>query len=323
MTILTPDHWETFLARYPQAHLLQTSQWGQLKSEFGWEAVSITAGDAGAQVLFRKLPLGYTLAYIPRGPVGEDLATLLPELDRLCRDRRAIMLKIEPDAWESAEADAPPAGFTRSTHSIQPPRTITVDLHGDEDVLLSRMKQKTRYNIKLGQRKGVVVRESGDLDTFNLLMETTGERDAFGVHSPEYYRRVYELFKPHEMCELLIAEVEGSPLAALMVFARGTRAWYFYGASSNDYRNFMPTYVLQWEALRWARRRGCKEYDLWGVPDVDGETLENDFSSRSDGLWGVYRFKRGFGGEVRRTPGPWDRVYNPLMYRLYQWRAQR
>lgn len=323
MSILTPAAWDTFLAQYPQAHLLQTGHWGQLKSEFGWETAHVSNGQTGAQVLFRKLPLGFTIAYIPRGPVGEDLPGLLPDLDRVCHRHRAIVLKIEPDGWEGETGDEPPDGFQPSAHSIQPPRTIAIDLRGDDDQLLGRMKQKTRYNIKLGQRKGVVVRESGDLETFNRLMETTGERDAFGVHSPEYYRRVYELFKPRELCELLIAEAEGQPLAALMVFARGDRAWYFYGASSNDYRNLMPTYVLQWEALRWAKRRGCTEYDLWGIPDEDEGTLEAEFSGRSDGLWGVYRFKRGFGGEVKRTAGPWDRVYNPLMYRLYKWRMQR
>lgn len=323
MFMRNPDSWENFLTRNPQAHLLQSSHWGQLKSEFGWDAVQITQGDNGAQVLFRRLPLGFSIAYIPRGPVGPDLQHLLPELDKACRARRAIVLKIEPDAWEDEEAGAVPAGFQPSAHSIQPPRTITVDLRGDEDAVLARMKQKTRYNIRLGLRKGVVVRESGDLDTFNSLMETTGERDAFGVHSADYYRRAYELFKPHEMCELLIAEAEGTPLAALMVFARGERAWYFYGASANEFRNFMPTYVLQWEAMRWARQRGCTEYDLWGIPDADEDTLEAEFSERSDGLWGVYRFKRGFGGSVRRSAGPFDRVYNPVMYRLYQWWAQR
>ncbi len=323
MHILTPEDWEEFLKRNPQAHLLQTSRWGQLKSEFGWEAVQVRSGDAGAQVLFRSLPLGFSIAYIPRGPIGPGSPALLPVLDEVCRSRRAIVLKIEPDGWEDDGQNRPPEGFQHSTHSIQPPRTITIDLNGDEEVILSRMKQKTRYNIRLGQRKGVVVRESGDLETFTQLMATTGERDAFGVHSAAYYRRVYELFKPHEMCELLVAEFEGTPLAALMVFARGNRAWYFYGASSNEHRNFMPSYVLQWEALRWARRRGCIEYDFWGVPDENEDTLESEFSNRSDGLWGVYRFKRGFGGVLRRTQGPWDRVYNPAMYRLYQWWATR
>ena len=107
-----------------------------------------------------------------------------------------------------------------------------------------------------------------------------------------------------------------------MVFAHGDRAWYFYGASSDEHRNLMPTYLVQWEAMRWARHQGCREYDLWGIPDADAQTLEAQFTERADGLWGVYRFKRGFGGELRRAPDPWERVYNPLLYRLYRWRVR-
>jgi peptidoglycan pentaglycine glycine transferase (the first glycine) len=109
-----------------------------------------------------------------------------------------------------------------------------------------------------------------------------------------------------------------------MVFRLGVRAWYFYGASSDEERNRMPTYLLQWEGMRWAAGQGCLEYDLWGIPDEEEAVLEEQFSNRSDGLWGVYRFKRGFGGEMTRSVGAWDRVYNPLLYRLYQfWSGRR
>ena len=107
---------------------------------------------------------------------------------------------------------------------------------------------------------------------------------------------------------------------AMMVFARGRRAWYVYGASTDEERNRMPTYLLQWEAMRWARSKGAEEYDLWGVPDEDEETLEADFTRRNDGLWGVYRFKRGFGGKLKRAAQAVDRVYNPWLYKLYLWR---
>ena len=113
---------------------------------------------------------------------------------------------------------------------------------------------------------------------------------------------------------MLVAEVETEPVAAIMVFRRGERAWYFYGASTNRHRERMPTYLLQWEAMRWAKANGCTSYDLWGIPDADEETLEAEFTQRSDGLWGVYRFKRGFGGQVTRTMGAWDLVLDPFRY---------
>ncbi len=143
---------------------------------------------------------------------------------------------------------------------------------------------------------------------------------SFGVHSLEYYRRAYELFHPSGAAELLVAEFDGKPLAALMVFVRGKRSWYMYGASTDEERNRMPTYLLQWEAMKWARAKGAQEYDLWGTPDEDEAKLEAEFENRHDGLWGVYRFKRGFGGRLKRAVQAVDRIYNPLLYKLYLWR---
>jgi peptidoglycan pentaglycine glycine transferase (the first glycine) len=321
MSSVAAQTWTDFLAGFPDAHILQTTAWGELKSSFGWESAHVLAADCGAQILFRKLPLGFRLAYIPKGPVGVNWEQLWPEVDTICKAHRAVFLKVEPDLWDGASdslpGGAPPPGFILSPHQIQPPRTLVIDLTGTEDQILGQMKQKTRYNIRLATRKGVVVQQSSDIETFHKLMEITGERDTFGVHSLVYYRRAYDLFAPPGQCALLMAEFEGQPLAGLMVFARGSRAWYFYGASSNEQRYLMPTYLLQWKAMQWARAQGHKQYDLWGVPDEDQETLEANFLERNDGLWGVYRFKRGFGGDFRRALPAWDRVYNPLLYNLY------
>ena len=156
------------------------------------------------------------------------------------------------------------------------------------------------------------------MQAFHQLMIETGDRDGFGIHDSQYYQRAFEIFHPDGNCKLLLARLEDEPLAGLMVFKAGNRAWYFYGASSQRHRNTMPAYLLQWEAIRWAKSIGCLEYDFWGVPDADQEQLEAEFTERSDGLWGVYRFKRGFGGSLRRSVGPWDRIYQPLIYRLYK-----
>jgi peptidoglycan pentaglycine glycine transferase (the first glycine) len=353
---LSASQWDEFITSHPHAHLLQTLPWGELKSEFGWDILRIGIGEggraypsanlpmmditAGVQILFRRLPFGLRFAYIPKGPVhaagvektssgvGNPHSDLWQEVDRICRQRRVVFCKVEPDAWEGevmqeTQEALPPAGFLPSLHPIQPPRTLVVNIGGLEDQVLARMKQKTRYNIKLALKKGVVVHPSDDLDNFYRLMQMTAGRERFGVHTLAYYRRVYELFFPRGECELLVAEYQNQPLAALIVFAHGPRAWYFYGASANDHRDRMPTYVLQWEAMRWARSRGCSEYDLWGVPDEDEDVLENEFPARQDGLWGVYRFKRGFGGELRRATGPWDRVYHRPLYSLYQWWMHR
>ncbi len=314
-----PASWSTFIQDHPESHLLQTPEWGELKSSFGWYAHPVIQGESGAQVLFRTLPLGLKLAYIPLGPTGKWLPDLLPALDALCKSEGAFLLKVEPDhPWEDEIAeDLKNAGFQNSGQTIQPPSTILVDLQQDEDEILARMKQKTRYNIRLAGRKGVTVRSWEDIGAYAAMTQETAERDSFGAHNQAYFQKAYDLFHPAGKCELLVAEVEGEPIAALMVFAQGSRAWYLYGASRSLHREKMPAYLLQWEAMRWAKARGCTLYDLWGVPDANEETLEAQFKSRSDGLWGVYRFKRGFGGQVTRTIGAWDRVYNSTLYRLY------
>jgi lipid II:glycine glycyltransferase (peptidoglycan interpeptide bridge formation enzyme) len=318
------SEWEAFTTRQPGVHLLQTSQWGRFKEAYGWQADWLVKGETGAQILFRGLPLGFSLAYIPKGPVGADWESLWPEIDALCHTRRAAFLRIEPDLWEAENSAAEvPAGFHAGANPIQPLRTIVVNLEDDRETILARMKQKTRYNIRLAARRGVRVFPGSDVDQFYNMLVTTGEREAFGVHSREYYQDVYALFHDSGRCELLFAEYEGQLLAGVMVFWHQDRAWYFYGASNEMHRNLMPTYLLQWEAMCLAKDKGCREYDLWGIPDVAEQQLEDGFTNRSDGLWGVYRFKRGFGGEVRRGAGPWDRVYHPLLYNLYRWWSTR
>lgn len=319
MPELSSNVWDEFISQHPQNHLLQTRLWGDLKASFGWRVKRVGAGDYGVQLLIRRIFPGISMAYIPKVSMEQDWEALSPEIDTLCQRLGVAFVKIEPDQWqESDQPIQPPPGYFRSLHCIQPPRTSIVNLEGDEKTILGTMKQKTRYNINLAIKRGVIVRDISDIKLFHGLMEITGERDQFGVHNQAYYQMAYDLFHPRSGCELLMAQFEDEPLAALMVFAQGRRAWYLYGASSNIHRDRMPNYLLQWEAMRWARAMGCSEYDLWGVPDVEEKVLEDNFLSRDDGLWGVYRFKRGFGGTVRRGAGPWDRVYNPLVYKLYQ-----
>ena len=316
------NEWNQFLSNHSDAHLLQMGEWGELKGGFEWKPVRLIVGDMGAQILFRQLPLGFTIAYMPKPVFSERIlghrGQFWMDVDSICKRNRAIFFKVEPDTWDN-EFNLQLATFKSSNHNIQPPRTIVIDITGSEESILAKMKQKCRYNIRLAEKKGVIVRAWDDIKAFHEMMIVTGGRDNFGVHSLAYYQRAYELFHSKGTCELLVAEYGGKPLASLMVFANtfGKRAWYVYGASNDQERNRMPTYLLQWEAIRWAKARGCEEYDLWGVPDENEDVLEANFESRHDGLWGVYRFKRGFGGEVKRAAQALDRVYNPLLYWVY------
>jgi lipid II:glycine glycyltransferase (peptidoglycan interpeptide bridge formation enzyme) len=321
MPIVSLLDWNKFLSAHPNAHLLQTGEWGELKSAFGWKPVRVVNGDVGIQILFRKLLLGFTVGYIPKTATGFQQSALSHklwrEMDAVCKQNRAIFLKLEPDLWNDQNLDTWNVTLRTSPHNIQPPRTIIVDIKDSEEEILARMKQKTRYNIRLAEKKGVTVRAWDHIESFHKMILLTSERDGFGVHSREYYQRVYEILHPKQKGELLLAEYDGNPLAALFVARNGNRAYYLYGASTDEERNRMPTYLLQWEAMKWAKAHGCEVYDLWGVPDEDEATLEANFEKRHDGLWGVYRFKRGFGGYLRRSVQALDRVYNPLLYWAY------
>ncbi len=337
--------WDAFVAAHPDGHILQTADWGRLKSRFGWSSQIVAVGGvngdivAGAQVLYRPLPfrLG-TMAYIPAGPLlyaddadPEHPATLAlwRGIDEQARNQRAVFLKVEPCDWYRPRPDLPAqlqrAGLRLSPQTIQPPRTIVIDLSGGEEAVLKGMNQSTRYKSKLGPKKEVSVREGAraDLGSFNALMGLTGERDQFGVHAPAYYQAAFDLFAPGGRCALLLASYAGHDLAGVMAFRCGQNAYYFYGASSNEERNRMPTYIVQWAAIQWAIRHGAARYDLWGIPDAEPEALEAQFEQRHDGLWGVYGFKRGFGGRIVRSVGAWDRVYNPLLYAAYVWYVRR
>jgi lipid II:glycine glycyltransferase (peptidoglycan interpeptide bridge formation enzyme) len=325
----TPTTWDNFITAH-YGHLLQTWAWGQLKAGFGWTPHRLQVGGAAAQILFKRLPLGLTIAYIPKGPVLDwenpgQCRMLLDAVHAEARKRRAIFLRIEPHIEQPHALTGEclkNAGFVAGD-TIQPQTSLVLDISGDEDSVQAAMKQKTRYNIRLALKKGVAVRQgqADDVQIFHNLSLTTADRDGFGVHSLEYYRACLELFAP-QRCALFIAEFAGQPIAALMAFCQGRDAYYFYGASANRYRNLMPSYLIQWVAIQWARQQGCTRYDLWGIPNADLATLEAEFQNRSDGLWGVYRFKRGFGGRYVQSLGAFDYVYNPVLYRLYKLRRR-
>ncbi|MCS6847180.1 MAG: peptidoglycan bridge formation glycyltransferase FemA/FemB family protein [Anaerolineae bacterium] len=333
---ISESEWDSFVSHHPHGHILQTQAWGKLKAAHGWRAARASVfGDQNRPVgvaltLIRTLPYGLgKIAYVPRGPVVNwdnetHVEAAVYTIYRLARNHGAFAAVIEPDLLDTPSdrhllerLKLQPVDF-----HVQPRRTIWVNLDVDEDVdILAAMKPKTRYNIGLAKRRGVTVRTGSvdDAGLFYAMMRTTAERDAFAIHPLSYYRDFLDLFTrgADAPARLLIAEYRHEPLAALIVTALGERAIYLYGASANSHRELMPTYLLQWEAMLWARRRGCKTYDMWGVPDEDEATLEANFEKRNDGLWGVYRFKRGFGGQVVRHIGAWVYVLSPLRWWLF------
>lgn len=293
-----------------------------------------TAGTprAAAMALKRPLPwLPFSILYVPKGPIldYENAALrrhVLDLLEDLARREGAIFVKIDPDVEvsrgpEPGEETPSPLGrqFTEeleergwrfSDDQIQFRNTVELPLERTEEELLADMKSKTRYNVRLAGRKDVIVRPGtpADFPTIMEMYETTAERNEFTIRPAEYYLDAWQSFYDAGMAQPLIAEYEGMPLGAVVAIAYGGRAIYMYGASNNKERNRMPNYLLQWEAIRWAKERGCDVYDFWGAPD---EFVE------SDSMWGVWRFKSGFNGQIVRHVGAWDFPARPLLYWLY------
>ncbi len=338
--------WDEFVLSHPTGHLLQSYAWGDFKRRHSWPSLKVIVTEpgsekilAGAQILFRQMA-GLSVAYVPKGPVVDWsdtnlVETLLKAMRHATRRRRAIYLKIEPNLLYSPETEArlcQDFNFRLSTETVQPRSTIRVDLSGSTEKILERMKPKTRYNIRLAERRGVICRKAdtsspADFDKFYNLMQTTGQRDQFGVHSADYYRDVWRIFAAAPpnggKGALWLAEFDNTIVAGVMIFTFGAESAYLYGASSDEHRREMPTYLLQWAAMQWAKEQGAQFYDFWGIPDEVGAGEETEHSEAEnknvrDGLWGVYRFKQGFGGEVIRYAGAYDLVYNRPMYLLWQ-----
>ena len=338
------ENWDQLIRSLPNTHLLQTAEWAQVKAEVGWRALPMNWRDehsqpqAAAMFLIRSVsisPIGpkISIGYIPRGPVLDWSdptlrAQVLSDIQAAARKEHVLFVKIDPELcigtgipgtesdWvdpvgEQTLSEWKQSGWHLSDSQVQFRNTTLLSLEGTEDDWLKRMKQKTRYNLRLAQREGVVVREAEESE-FPLMYKMYAEtsvRDGFVIRSEEYYLSVWKAFSRKGMLSPLLAEVDGQPVAGLMLFMFGRSAWYLYGMSTANHREKMPNYLLQWEAMRVAKKNGCQRYDLWGAPDVFDE---------SDSMFGVFRFKAGLGAEVLRTCGAWDYVVDPIGTMLYQ-----
>ncbi len=292
------------------------------------------------QILSRGFAARLSILYAPKGPLldwsNESLRTrVLNDLQAFAKKQGAVFLKIDPDivigrgvpnsegdvtenSGQAARAELSRRGWVYSSDQIQFRNTVLIDLSASEEEMLARMKPKTRYNIRLAEKKGVSARVSAldDLPMLYKMYAETSIRDGFVIRDENYYMTVWRLFMQSQPSTFdfrpltipLIAEVNNTPVAAIFLFMFAGRAYYVYGMSRNLHREKMPTYLLQWEAMKIAKANGCAAYDLWGAPEVFDE---------SDSMWGVYRFKEGLGGEVIRTLGAYDFAPTKLWYKLY------
>ncbi len=317
------DRWNDFVRAASNASILQSYEWGEVKRGT-WIPHYVAAVDGAkllcaALVLERSLPVvGRKIFYAPRGPVFTDAAQVGPFLEALAEfvtRHRGILLQVDP---EIAEEDvrfpdaAVKAGFRRSPSNIQPRGTIILDVRPDEESLLKTFHHKTRYNIKLAEKKGVTVREENadaGVDVFYDLFRQTAERDRFMILHRSYFHRLWKTLSERHMAAIFVAYFQDEPLAAIFQTVFAGRMTYLYGASSNAHRNLMPNHLVHWRAIQWAKNRGVTHYDFWGIPANPKE---------GHPLWGVYRFKKGFCETETRWVGTYQRVLSPFWHRLYE-----
>lgn len=319
--------YEEFVLNHPRGEFMQSTRWQQVKDNWSWEAV-VSRGEDGrivgaCGVLIRRMPFfGTAMLYSPRGPVCDPadrkvLEDLKAGVDALAKTYRAHIFKMDPDVA------ADDAGFLRTMEemgfrrfygpdgfeTIQARFNYRLPLAGrTEEELLAGFTQKTRYNIRLAQKRGVEVRPVGldHLDDFMRIYQLTGARDGFNIRSKGYFEKMLSALGEH--CRLYMGFYEGKAICGAVATNYAGKTCYVYGASDNAHRNVMPNHLMQWEMIRWALETGCFVYDFQGV--------SGDLENENGHMYGLYRFKRGFGGQVDELAGEFDYVYKPVVNRL-------
>lgn len=322
---------DAFVRSHCSGHFLQSPQWAEVKSKWDWRGIMIYRKGVltGAMsLLIRHIPLVGSVLYAPRGPVcNREDPTVLTEffeaVKKLARDHKAMIFYLdpdEPDTNQKLRRTLTSMGFQEKSHdgfgNLQPQYVFRLNIGSiTENMLFQSFSQKTRYNIRLARRKGVTVTEySGAeiipedaLTHFAALMEATGQRDGFPVRDREYFRKLLQAL--NDDARLLLACYEGKPIAGTIEIIYGSKAWYLYGASGNAHRDTMPNYLLQWHMICYAMERGCSVYDFRGVP---GEL------SKDNPLYGLYQFKKGFGGAYTKFSGLFSYTFRPIRCAVFQ-----
>ena len=325
ITEKTRPEYEAFVQSHPKGNFAQSYLWGKQKPMWQWDAIAVRGEDGAIRgslaVMTRKVPgIGRTLMYGCRGPVcdlddRETFSQLLDGAKVLAKKYKSYVIKIDPDVPSSNTAFSSMLqsfGFRakeggKNFEAIQPRYVFRLNVEGKtEEELLANFHQKWRYNIRLAERKGVTVRICGKemVPAFSDLMLTTGVRDGFVTRKPEYFAAMLDNLGEHARLYMAF-DPNDTPIAGTLAIHYGDKVWYLYGASSNEHRNLMPNYLLQWRMIQWAVETNCRIYDFRGV---SGDVSEDN------PLYGLFRFKQGFGGDFTEFVGEMDLVLSPVIY---------
>jgi len=312
---LTNQKLDNFVSGQKYAQFLQSSIWNKFQNNLGQKTWVLDYCEEGqikatALIIQKKLFLNYSYLYLARGPIITDqvqdknkylklILKAIRDLSIQTKEMGEVFFRFEPIFNIDLKN-------IKQVKDFQPSRTLLLDLAKSEEELLAEMHQKTRYNIRLAEKKGLKIELISDKqkagEIFSKLISKTSKRDNFSAHSQEYYVKMLSL----DNFNLWIAKHEQDVLAANIVVSFGDTVTYLHGASANQKRNLMAPHLLQWEQIKWAKEQGYKIYDFWGISD-------------SKSSWaGFTRFKKGFGGQEKKLPGTFDLVYNQKIYSLYK-----
>jgi len=326
LKLLTNDRYDeyvAFLESHKKGHFLQSPEWAKVKDMWANEVLIVDDENGkikgSMSLLIRKVPVfRNTIMYSPRGPVCDiyDRDTIQELVDgarELAKKHKSYVLKIDPDIPADDEkftdmmADM---GFkfskSKNFEGVQPRFVFRKNVAGmTEDEVFMSFHSKTRYNVRLAMKKGVEARigTREDLPAFCDIMMTTGVRDKFIPRSLEYFEKMYD--EMGDYLRLYLIYYQGQLLSGAVAILYGDKVWYLYGASSNEHRNVMPNYLMQWEMMKWTVENGCDIYDFRGV---SGDL------NKGQQLYGLYRFKQGFNGDFIEFVGAADYVFNKFMY---------
>ena len=326
------EQWDGFLTSQPRGHLLQSYEWGELNSYLGGHVYRLGALENGRMVGAMMLSvsavpiptpgLRFNWLYCSRGPTVERpdspaLAALMESVQKITHTEHAVVLRLEPniadddpqiDRWI---AEYQNMGFQTNLYAVHGRRSWVLNIRPDDEQLLANFKMTWRQNVRSAERKGVIIREAennGDFDAYYELLKITSERDAFFIHNRDYHREILRQFSRQGNAVLYLAEHEGEAIAAKMLIRFGDWCWDMFGASSNNKRNLKSTYLLQYRCIQWAKARGCSYFDFRTIPEI----LEP-----GEEMWGVYEYKKGFGGFSRLNIPTQDYIYRPLIYKTW------
>ncbi len=336
----------------PVGEFLQSRDWLKFQESVGRKTFNLSGKNFSASIVEHKLPIVGKYLYIPKGPILKisnfkfQISKEIHELVNLAKKNSAGWIRIEPESEELLEAIRENREYkiTKAPHDVQPKEIFVIDISRSEDELLAEMKPKTRYNVRLAEKRGVTVISdqrtvnSKNVDEFLRLTQVMAKRQGITAHPGEYYRKMLENISG-DILKLYVAEYEGRVIAANLVVFYGETCIYLHGASDDDYRNVMAPYLLQWRQIQDAKKAGCVKYDFGGVKAVISEQESaNSKNSNSDNQnkksfipdtkyqilntnWsGITKFKLGFSPKTIPTifPGSYDIIISKTKYRLYR-----